>query len=433
MGHRIGLRREDKNIWERRVALTPDAVRRLGAAGVDIEVERFDRRCFADPLYADAGATLTDDPRACPIVIGIKEIPRGWFRDQGAYFFFSHTIKGQTFNMPMLREMMDKRCTLMDYECVTNERGQRLIFFSRHAGRVGMVDSLWTLGQRLAALGHPNPLEDLKPAHQYRDLAAVQKAVGEVGRKIREQGLPLPPTVVALTGGGNVAHGAREVFDLLPHEDIAPDQLDQWIAANQGTTDRIGLVHLLPEHFVKPVDAAATFDFAEYVAHPDRYRADFVRWLDRITMLIHGVYWDDRYPVLASRADLAALPSGPARRMLVIGDITCDINGSLKSTVRDTEPGDPVYLYNPQTGESPFGFEGEGIAVMAVGNLPTELPIEASQTFSDALEPFIGAMSAARLDGSLEDSGLPPEVARAVILWRGELTAPFRHLEEFVR
>jgi len=434
MAHRIGLRREDKNVWERRVALTPDAVERLREKGIEIEVERFDRRCFEDELYENARAVLTDDPRACGIVIGIKEIPLGWFREGGAYLFFSHTIKGQSFNMPLLREMMDKGCTLMDYECVTNDKGLRIIFFSRHAGRVGMVDSLWTLGQRLKAMGHDNPLEDLEPAHKYRDLDAVKAEITRVGEAIQAEGMPVEaaPVVIALTGGGNVAAGAREVFDLLPHEDVAPEDLEDWLAKNQDTTDRIALVHLLPDHFVTPNDSSKTFDFDHYVANPEEYRADFTKWLPRITMLIHGVYWDDRYPVLATREDFAALYDDGAPKLLAIGDITCDIDGSIKSTVRDTEPGDPVYMYDPRQDETPFGFEGDGIAIMAVGNLPTELPIEASQTFSEALEPFIPAMAGANLEGTLEESGLPPEIARAVILWRGKLTPAFAHLSEFV-
>ena len=434
MAHRIGLRREDKNIWERRVALTPSAVERLREKSVEIEVERFDRRCFEDELYENASATLTDDPRGCGIVIGIKEIPLGWFREGGAYLFFSHTIKGQSFNMPLLREMMDKGCTLMDYECVTNDKGLRIIFFSRHAGRVGMIDSLWTLGQRLKALGHENPLEELQPAHKYRDLDAVKAATARVGEVIKTEGMPraATPTVIALTGGGNVAAGAREVFDLLPHEDVAPEDLENWLAKNQDTTDRIALVHLLPDHFVAPKDSSKTFDFDHYVANPDEYEANFTKWLPMITMLIHGVYWDDRYPVLATREDFAALYEDGSPKLLAIGDITCDIDGSIKSTVRDTEPGDPVYMYDPRQDEAPFGFEGEGFAVMAVGNLPTELPIEASQTFSDALEPFIPAMAEANLEGTLEESGLPPEITRAVILWRGKLTPAFEHLSEFV-
>jgi alpha-aminoadipic semialdehyde synthase len=434
MAHRIGLRREDKNIWERRVALTPDATQRLAGRGIGIEVERFDRRCFPDDAYDRSGATLTDDPRGCEIVLGIKEIPLGWFREGGAYLFFSHTIKGQAYNMPMLKEMVDKGCTLMDYECVTNDEGLRIIFFSRHAGRVGMMDSLWTLGQRLEILGHPNPLGQLAPAHRYADLDAVKAAVRTAGEAVASEGMPKAagPVVVALTGGGNVAAGAREVFDELPHENVDPADLDAWLEANAETTDRIAMVHLLPDHFVKPKDPSQTFDFDHYVANPDEYEADFAKWLPKITMLVHGVYWDDRYPVLATREQFAELFADGDPKLVAIGDITCDIDGSIKSCVRETEPGDPVYMYDPRRDDAPFGFDGEGIAVMAVGNLPTELPIEASQTFSDALEPFIPQMSEANLEGSLEESGLPPEIARAVILWRGELTSPFTHLEEFL-
>jgi alpha-aminoadipic semialdehyde synthase len=434
MTHRIGLRREDKNIWERRVALTPDAVERLVGQGIQVEVERFDRRCFEDAAYERAGAVVTDDPRGSEIVLGIKEIPLGWFREGGAYFFFSHTIKGQSYNMPMLKEIMDKGCTLMDYERVTNDAGLRLIFFSRHAGRVGMTDSLWTLGERLRVLGHANPLEDVQPAHEYKDLDEVKAAVRKAGERIRSEGMPkeIGPVVIALTGGGNVAAGAREVFDELPFEDVEPDQLDAWLEANGGARDRVAMVHLLPDHFVKPKDPAKTFDFDHYVANPDEYEADFAKWLPKLTMLVHGVYWDDRYPVLATHEQFAELFTDGTPKLLAIGDITCDIDGSIQSCVRETEPGDPVYMYDPRRDEHPFGFEGEGIAVMAVGNLPTELPIEASQTFSDALEPFIPRMAEAKLDGALEESDLPPEIQRAVIVWRGELTPPFAHLREFV-
>ena len=121
--HRIGLRREDKNAWERRVALTPEAVARLTGQGIEVWVERFDQRAFADEEYVDAGARLVDDVRAAEIVLGIKEMPEGWFREGGVYAFFSHTIKGQSFNMPMLAELVRKRCALIDYECVADAAG----------------------------------------------------------------------------------------------------------------------------------------------------------------------------------------------------------------------------------------------------------------------------------------------------------------------
>ena len=149
MTNTIGIRLEDKNAWERRAPLTPDAVRQASSEGVEVHVERFARRAFSDTEYATAGAHLSDDVRDCEMVLGIKEMPRDYFRPGGAYFFFSHTIKGQPYNMEMLRSLVDRKCTLLDYELVTDEKGRRLIFFGRYAGIAGMIDTFWALGRRL--------------------------------------------------------------------------------------------------------------------------------------------------------------------------------------------------------------------------------------------------------------------------------------------
>lgn len=424
----IGLRREDKNEWERRVALTPDAVRRLRAQGVEVLVERFERRAFADAAYADAGATLVDDVRAADVILGIKEIPAPWFHEQRTYAFFSHTIKGQWFNMPMLARMMRLGCTLIDYECVKDDEGRRVIFFSRHAGITGMMDSLWTLGQRLAAQGHANPFDHLEPTHRYADLDAVKDAVRRAGERIRAGEIPaaVRPLVIGVTGGGNVFGGVREILDLLPGDDVAPADLDDWIEANAGRADALACLQYDLPDLVERRDGGA-FDQDDYFEHPEKYRAKLAPALPSLDLLVHGIYWDERYPIFASQEELARAHAG---RLRVIGDITCDVEGSLASTVRDTEPGDPVYVYDPATGEAPSGFDGPGIAVMAVGNLPTELPIDASITFSDALEPFVPALAAADLSASFDDVELPDPIRRAVILWRGELTPDFAYLAD---
>jgi alpha-aminoadipic semialdehyde synthase len=436
MANRIGIRFEDKNVWERRVPLTPDAVRQLSAQGVEIAVERFPRRAFPDAAYAEAGATLSDDVRDCGIVLGIKEMPPDYFRPGGAYFFFSHTIKGQPYNMAMLRSLVDGKCTLLDYERVTDAEGRRLIFFGRYAGIAGMIDTFWALGRRLEALGHDTAFRELKPTHEYTDLEAARAAVSRIGERIAAEGLPeiLRPMAVGFTGYGHVSRGAQEVFDLLPHVEVAPDQLGAFVEGGGAPGDRLARVVYREENLVEPLDGARPFVLQHYYDHGEAYRSRFEPHLRWLTVLVNGIFWAPQYPKLADEDQLRALFSGPERpRLLVVGDITCDVDGSLACTVKDTEPGDPVYVYDPVTRAAASGFEGRGLAVMAVGNLPCELPREASETFSEALLPFVPGMARADLEGALEAAGLPDPIRRSVILWRGDFAPEFGYMSEFLR
>jgi alpha-aminoadipic semialdehyde synthase len=435
MANRVAIRLEDKNDWERRAPLTPEAVRHVHTQGVEVVVERFPRRAFPDADYADAGATLSDDVRDCEIVLGIKEMPTDYFRPGGAYFFFSHTIKGQPFNMDMLRSLVDRKCTLLDYERVTDAEGRRLIFFGRYAGIAGMIDTFWALGRRLEALGHPTPFRDLKPTHEYPDLGAAKAALSRVGQRIAEEGLPdlLRPMVVGFTGYGHVSRGAWEVFDLLPHAEVEPDELGGFVERGGAPRDHLARVVYKEEHLVEPVDPSRPFDLQHYYDHGEEYRSRFGPHLEWLTVLVNGIFWAPQYPKLADADQLRTLFAGGRPRLLVVGDITCDVDGSLACTVRDTEPGDPVYVYDPVNGQATSGFEGSGLAVMAVGNLPCELPREASETFSEALLPFIPDLAGADLSGDLETARLPDPIRRSVILWRGDFTPEFSYMSDFLR
>jgi alpha-aminoadipic semialdehyde synthase len=436
MANRIGIRLEDKNAFERRAALTPAAVASLVAQGVEVWVERFERRAFEDAEYAEAGARLSDDVRGCELVLGIKEMPRDYFRPGGAYMLFSHTIKGQPYNMAMLRSLVERGCTLLDYEVVTDDRGRRLIFFGRYAGLAGMIDTLWTLGRRLEALGRATPFASLRPAHAYADLAAARTAVEEVGEEIRSRGLPGPlcPLVVGITGYGNVSQGAQEILELLPHVEVAPDELAGFVAENGSLSDRLVKVVYKEEHLVEPIDRAGRFNLQHYYDHGEAYRSRFGPQLELLSVLVNGIFWAPRYPKLADANRLLELFAGPTPpKLLVVGDITCDVDGSLACTVRDTEPGDPVYVYDPSTREATSGFAGRGLAVMAVGNLPCELPREATETFSEALLPFIPELSRADLEAPFETVALPDPIRRSVILWRGRFTPAFAQMEAFLR
>jgi alpha-aminoadipic semialdehyde synthase len=435
MANRIGIRLEDKNDWERRAPLTPEAVRHAHTQGVEVVVERFPRRAYSDADYADAGAKLSDDVRDCEIVLGIKEMPPDYFRPGGAYFFFSHTIKGQPFNMDMLRSLVDRKCTLMDYERVTDGEGRRLIFFGRFAGIAGMIDTFWALGRRLEALGHPTPFRQLKPTHEYPGLGAAKAAVSRMGQRIAEEGLPefLRPMVVGFTGYGRVSRGAWEIFDLLPHVEVEPGELESFVKRGDAPRGRLARVVYKEEHLVEPVDASRPFDLQHYYDHGDRYRSRFGPHLEWLTVLVNGIFWAPEYPRLAEADQLRSLFDGDRPRLLVVGDITCDVDGSLACTVKDCEPGDPVYVYDPATRAATSGFEGPGLAVMAVGNLPCELPREASETFSEALLPFIPDLARADLTGDLETAELPDPIRRSVILWRGDFTPEFSYMSEFLR
>jgi alanine dehydrogenase len=436
MANRIGIRLEDKNIWERRVVLTPSDMAKLSPMGIDFKVEHFERRAFEDEAFENAGATIVDKGVTdCELVLGVKEMPLGYFREGGAYMFFSHTIKGQSYNMDLLKEMVEKKCTLIDYETVTDDQGRRLIFFGRFAGLAGMVDTLWTLGQRLKACGIETPFLDMEPTHRYPNLDSAKAAVKAVGERIASEGLPksLAPLVFGVAGYGNVSQGAQEILDQLPLETVAPQDLEDFVANNGEMTKKVVKVVYKEEHLAQPVDDSKQFELQEYYDHPELYRSVFEPHLNLISVLVTAIYWTEQYPRLADVDQLKALFAKGTPRLIAVGDITCDVDGSVACTVRDTEPGDPCYVYNPEDREAPSGFDGPGLSVMAVGNLPAELPRDASETFSHALAPFIPELAKVNFKDSFKEARLPGPIRRAVILWNGEFTPDYEYMQEFLR
>jgi alanine dehydrogenase len=435
MSNRIGLRIETKDSWEKRVVLTPTAVQTLTEQGIEIQVEQTDQRAFDNSRYAASNAVLVDDVRPCDLVLGVKEIPADYFIKDGKYCFFSHTFKGQAYNMKMLRALVEQRCTLMDYELMVDGDGNRIIFFGRYAGIAGLIDTLWTLGQRLNVLGHKTPFLDIQPTHTYGELSAVKAAIEKLGARIASEGLPeaLSPMSFAFLGYGHVAQGAFEVFDLLPHVEVAADDLASFSKANTGLTNKLIKVVYREQNLVAPKDPAGRFELTEYYEHPERYQPIFAPHLEHLSAIVNAIYWEDKYPRFADADQLKALfASSEPPKLTVVGDITCDPDGSLACTMRDTELGDPVYVYNPETRETPSGVEGPGLSVMAIGNLPTSLPREASETFSEALLPYIPGLAAVDLDAPFEEAALPGPIRTGTILWNGEFTPKFKYMEAFL-
>jgi alpha-aminoadipic semialdehyde synthase len=334
----------------------------------------------------------------------------------------------------MLRQLLDLNCVLIDYEKVTDEKGRRLIFFGRHAGWAGMLDTLWALGQRLNWEGIDNPFSGIRQAHTYSSLEEAKQSVKEAGEQIRHQGVPaqLAPLVVGFAGYGNVSQGAQDIFDLLPFEEIAPENIAGLFGS--GAESSIHTVYkavFKEEDMVEPVQQGQAFELQEYYDHPERYRSQFSQYIPYLTVLVNGIYWDTMYPRLVTKEYLRELFTGEERpRLRVIGDISCDVEGAIECTVRSTEPGDPVYVYDPTSGDAPSGVKGPGVVVMAVDILPSELPREASIDFSGVLKGYVAQIAQADYSVPFASLDLPPEIKRAVITYQGSLTPDYGYLEQ---
>ena len=434
MSNVIAVRRETKSLWERRAAVTPDLARRLvSESRLQILVQPSARRVFPDNEYVRAGAKLSGDISEADVVVGVKEIPLESFQPETAYIFFSHVIKGQPYNMPMLAKIIERRCTLIDYETIVDESGQRLIFFGRYAGLAGMIDTLWALGQRLRRENVATPLAQIEQAINYPSLDDAKRAVRQAGEKIASKGLPngLPPLIIGISGYGNVAAGAREILAELPTREVAPDALGQLF--DEPSPHCLYQTTFREEHIVEPVSTGAVFELQDYYDNPENYRSVFDRYLPHLTALVNCIYWDARYPRLVTLEQLKTLFGGAEPpRLKVIGDLSCDIEGAIQCTVKSTEPADPVYVYDPENGSVNSGVEGRGPVVLAVEILPAELPREASEEFSKALAHFLPALAAADFSVPFDQLDLPPELKRAVIVHRGKLTPDYTYLEEYL-
>jgi alpha-aminoadipic semialdehyde synthase len=436
MKYKIGIRREDKNKWERRVPLIPEHVKDLiDGHAIDVTLQPSPSRVFADREYIQAGANIGEDLSGCPIIFAVKEIPSHLFQPKKTYVFFSHVIKGQKHNMPMLRRMMELGCNLIDYEKVADEMGRRLIFFGRHAGLAGMIDTLWALGRRLTWEGIHNPFTQIQNAYKYESLAEAKKSISRAGEKIKKDGLPEPltPLVFGVTGYGHVSSGAQEILDLLPFEQKGPEEILSLVQQSSFSRNHIYKVVFKEEHLVEPVLPEDDFDLNDYYDHPEKYRSGFENYIPHLTVLVNCIYWDERYPRLVTKRFLKKLFDEEKKpRLRIIGDISCDVGGSIECTVKETSPDNPVYVYNPREEQITDGHEGEGVVILAVDNLPCEISREASLDFSRVLKPFIPQIAKADFSVDFDRCALPASIKKAVIVYHGKLTPDYHHIQGFL-
>jgi len=427
----LGIRAETKNRWERRAPLAPGHVDQLVRQhGVRVLVEPSPLRVFPLEEYLAAGAEAAAELSGCRVILGVKEVPRAAILPGRTWLYFAHVIKGQPENMPALARHLELGSTLVDYERVTDPQGRRLIFFSRHAGYAGAIDGLWALGQRLAREGLHTPLSDLRRAFAYSNLDEALRHLTEIGNRIRRYGLAAGagPLVLGVMGAGSVAQGIWEVVSRLPLERVEPEELDGLAADTDRPPNLVYATTFRRHHRVARPDGG--FEHRELEDHPERYASIMDRWLPHLDLLFNAVYWEPGQPRLVTRDHLRALLSTDHPRLRVIADITCDIDGSIEATVRATDPGNPVYVYDPFTGETTDGVEGRGVVVLAVDNLPCELPAEATRHFGDQLLRFLPAVARCDWAAPLDRLELPDEIRRAVIVHRGTLTPEYRDLEE---
>ena len=396
---KLGIIRETKIPPDKRVPLTPKQCRELSnrCAGLEILVQPSDYRCYTDDEYRAEGCSLLEDLSSCDVMMGVKEVKISALLENKTYLFFSHTAKMQPYNLDLLQSIVAKGIRLIDYEYLTGEDGIRVVAFGRWAGVVGAYNGLRAYGLRNGGF----QMQSASQCHDLQELKSELRKM-DLGR-IR----------IALTGGGRVAGGATEILDAAGIRQVDPmDYLNKEF--NHAVYTRLD-----PLHYTQRRDGS-DFDFSHFISHPEGYENSFLPYGARTDMFIACHFWDPKSPVFFAREDL----TGRDLPIKIIADISCDINGPIPSTIRASTIADPFYGFDPVTGDETDPFWEGSITVMAVDNLPGELPRDASADFgATLLEHVIPELM------GLKDSGM---LERASITERGALTHRYGYLQDYL-
>ncbi|HEU4555658.1 MAG TPA: NAD(P)-dependent oxidoreductase [Chitinophaga sp.] len=395
----IGLIREEKLPHDNRTAFTPQQCQwiLLNYPNVRITVQPSPHRCFTDSEYMEAGIPLAEDLSHCHILMGIKEVPKEKLLPGKTYLFFSHTKKQQPNNQAMLQHIINHNITLIDYECLVHDDGQRILGFGFFAGVVGAHNGLLAYGKRTG-------LFQYRPVHTCHDLQELIK---------HYFGIKLPPLRIVITGSGRVAAGILEVMGMLGIKYIPPEEyLINTYAYPVYTQLKAG------ELYLRRSDK--TYSRDDFHQHPEAYECRFLPYVTVSDILMNGIYWDERIPPLFTWADLAK----DNFRIQVIADITDDTNGSVPCNLSDSTIDNPVYGVDRISHERTAPGLSRSVDMMCVSNLPNELPRDASQYFGDQLMKYV-----------FEDLLQPnsPVIEKATIVKNGRLTERFAYLEGYVR
>lgn len=393
----IGLIKEGKVPADNRVALTPAQCKFLikNIDGVRVIVEPAPDRCYSDDEYRRAGVDLSNDLSDCNLLLGIKEVPVHQLLPNKRYMFFSHTKKMQPYNRALMQAMVQKNITLIDYECLEHKDGQRIIGFGFFAGIVGAHNGIMAYGNRTGAF-------KLERVHKIKDYRALIHTYF---------GLKLPPIKIAVTGSGRVAHGILEIMNLMDVQEVEPDEyLTQ-------SFEYPVYVHLKGNNLYQH-KTNDTYNRNHFHEHPEAYTCLFNQYCSQTDILMNGIYWAADVPRLFSMEDLKS----PDFKIQTIADITDDKHGSIPCNLGDATIQDPVYGVNKLTGEQTAPYLPGSVDIMAVGNLPNELPRDASRYFGEQLIKYI--LDDIRKGGS-------NIIDRATILQDGQLAEPFSYLADY--
>lgn len=397
---KIGIIKERKSPPDRRVVFSPLKLAELQQKypAIEIKVESSDIRIFNDDEYRNAGIEVTNDISDCDLLIGVKEVPIDNLIPEKKYIFFSHTIKKQLHNQKLLQAIIDKEIDLYDHETITDANFKRLIGFGRYAGNVGTYNGFRAFGLK----------------YDLFDLPKAEALPGKEELIVKLRRLVLPPLKIVLTGKGKVGMGAKEMLDAMKVKQV---KIDDFLSKSYSEPVYVQLDVL---DYNKRLDGTIK-DNQDFYDHPQEYTSNFERFTKVADMFIAGHFYGNDAPVILSREMLKAKDN----KIKLVADISCDVAGPIACTIRSSTIAHPFYGYSPSDDREVDLHHPSAIVVMAVDNLPCELPRDASEGFGEMfLEHVIPAFFNGDKDGILQ---------RAKITEKGRLTKRFRYLEGYVK
>ncbi len=393
---KIGLIREGKIPKDNRVALTPAQCKWVQRnMNVSISVQCCGDRCFSDAEYERSGINVKEDMNDCDILLGIKEVPPVMLIDGKTYLFFSHTKKLQPYNQQLLQTIIQKEITLIDYECLEHEDGTRIIGFGFFAGVVGAHNGMMAYGKRTGAFN----LERVYKQRSFQRLIHTYF------------GLKLPLIKIAVTGSGRVAHGILEIMNLMEIHEAEPDEY------LEKKFEYPVYVHLKGAHLYQH-KITGSYNRKEFHAAPGSFDCVFKEYISETDILMNGVYWEERIPRLFEMKDMKQRDF----RMKTIADISDDRNGSVPCNIGNATIESPVYGVNKSSGALAAPYLEDSVDIMAVGNLPNELPRDASRYFGEQLIKFVLKDLIDRHSKAIQN---------ATIIDKGKLTKPFLYMKDY--